>query len=210
MFTGLNPGCTHTAQTEAVMRARIALAVEEANTAYALSGIDLVLRAVHTYRETTGYVEYLDPSKSSIGSTALRDVATDGDNLMDSVHFKRTQYGADMVALIVNYEGGVAYRNTPTASISSQFSVMGWAKATGRFTFAHELGKSSCCRTLCNMSIPSFFFIHLYLSALSLIYALIHTQATTWGVTMTRERRTRVAHPILTIVTATPRHDFVP
>ena len=73
------------------MRARIALAVEEANTAYALSGIDLVLRAVHTYREPTGYVEYDDPDKSSIGSTALRDIATDGDGLMDDVHVKRAQ-----------------------------------------------------------------------------------------------------------------------
>ena len=139
---GLDPGCSHNSQTEAVMRARIALAVEEANTAYALSGIDLVLRPVHTYREPTGYVEYLDSSKSSIGSTALRDIATEGDNLMDDVHFKRTQYGADMVALIVNYGGGVAYRSTPTASIGSQFSVTGWVKATGRFTFAHELGRS--------------------------------------------------------------------
>lgn len=127
------------------MRARIALAVEEANTAYALSGIDLVLRAVHTYREPTGYVEYDDPDKSSIGSTALRDIATDGDGLMDDVHLKRTQYGADMVALIVNYGGGVAYRSTPTASIGSQFSVTGWVKATGRFTFAHELGHNMGC-----------------------------------------------------------------
>lgn len=91
---GLISGCTVTAATENMMRGLIDLAIAETNTAYELSGILTVLRLVHAYRdddyvETGGFVQYLE------------DITYTGDGFIDSVHGKRTLYGADVVHLIV-------------------------------------------------------------------------------------------------------------
>ena len=91
--SGLSEGCLHTATTEINMRGLIDLAVAETNTAYENSGINTQLRLVHAYRDPD-YVE-------NTFSTALSDLQSQTDGQLDSVHSKRTLYGADIVAMLV-------------------------------------------------------------------------------------------------------------
>ena len=86
--SNLSAGCTRTSVTASNMRARINLAVQETNTAYDLSGIDLELRLAHS--ELTSYTE----ESSDAFGTARGHLRGTNDGYMDNIHAKRTQYGA--------------------------------------------------------------------------------------------------------------------
>ena len=91
---GLATTCTVSATTENLMRGLIDLAITETNTAYQLSGILTTLRLVHAYRDPD-YIE------KGAFDQYLYDVTGKTDGFMDSVHGKRTLYGADAVHMIV-------------------------------------------------------------------------------------------------------------
>jgi hypothetical protein len=88
--------CTLSAKTENSIRGLIDLAVMETNTAFALSGIATSLRLVHAYLDSS-YVE----STTSPFFEDLDLLTNNFDGKLDSVHTKRSLYGADAVVLII-------------------------------------------------------------------------------------------------------------
>eukprot|EP00591_Stephanopyxis_turris_P010788 CAMPEP_0195507272 /NCGR_PEP_ID=MMETSP0794_2-20130614/747_1 /TAXON_ID=515487 /ORGANISM="Stephanopyxis turris, Strain CCMP 815" /LENGTH=695 /DNA_ID=CAMNT_0040633901 /DNA_START=1 /DNA_END=2085 /DNA_ORIENTATION=+ len=135
--SNLGAGCTLTAMTESNMRGLIDLAVGETNYAYAQSGVTTQLRLVHAYRHPT-YDE------SSGFNTALNHITSTTDGVMDDVHAKRTTWGADIVALIIDHSSycGLAWLG-PSANL--MFSVTKWSCATGYYSFGHEIGHNLGC-----------------------------------------------------------------
>merc|ERR1719203_1530301 len=63
---------------------------------------------------------------------------------MDDVHDKRTEHGADIVALLIDDSQycGMAYLGP---SIGSMFSVTSWSCATGYYSFGHEIAHNQGC-----------------------------------------------------------------
>lgn len=94
LHSGLKQGCNLTSATETNMRGLIDLAIFETNTAFNLSGVNTSLRLVYAYRDSV----YVEPTDWTISLGDLRN-ATDGK--LDSVHAKRTLYGADAVHMII-------------------------------------------------------------------------------------------------------------
>jgi len=126
-------GCTLTDATKKNMEGLLKLAIEESNAAFELSGVKAELRLVHAYRDGTGYDE------SAGFSDALNKVTGKNDGVMDDVHTKREQYGADAVALIIDNAQycGLGWLGPNSGRM---FSVTKWSCATGYYSFVHELG----------------------------------------------------------------------
>lgn len=114
--------------------------VANANQAYANSGVNAELRLV--YGGKLAYVE--------TPSDILRDlinIETKGDNIADTVHTLRDQYGADVVSLF-----GEGYRNSGACGIGElmqsnstsfapyAFNVVDRACALANLSYAHEVG----------------------------------------------------------------------
>eukprot|EP00588_Corethron_pennatum_P013123 CAMPEP_0194265496 /NCGR_PEP_ID=MMETSP0169-20130528/717_1 /TAXON_ID=218684 /ORGANISM="Corethron pennatum, Strain L29A3" /LENGTH=853 /DNA_ID=CAMNT_0039005969 /DNA_START=87 /DNA_END=2644 /DNA_ORIENTATION=- len=132
-------GCLVTTTTEDTMRSLVDLAVFETNQAYVDSHIDIELRLVHAYREPT-YVE----ASSDAFNAALSAIRSTFDGIMDDVHDKRTLYGADLVALLIDDEEYCGLANLgPSKGL--MFSVTSWSCATGNYSFGHELGHNMGC-----------------------------------------------------------------
>ena len=72
-------------------------------------------------------------------SSSLSDLRGKTDGKMDNVHALRDQYGADVVAMIIEDPQycGLGYVGP---SESSMFSVTKYSCATGYYTFGHEIG----------------------------------------------------------------------
>ena len=115
--------CSPNANTQDSMANRIDLAFKETNEAMALSGIDGGFRLVHAVR-----VDYNEAGKSF--GDAISELRIKGDGEMDELHALRTQYGADMVSLLVGIPGscGVAYVGPQK---SAMFSIARYNCATG-------------------------------------------------------------------------------
>jgi hypothetical protein len=124
--TGLPLGCERTPTTEASIRSLIDLAIAETNTAYSLSGVNVVLNLVHA-----AYDDYVETDDMRTTLYAL--------SAKPSVLALREAYGADVVAMIAGRGGycGVGYIGP---SIGSMYSVSHYSCATGYYTFGHELG----------------------------------------------------------------------
>lgn len=90
-----------------------------------------------------GYVE------SGDFGTELSRLRSKTDGHMDQVHGLRDQYGADLVALIIdnNQYCGIAYLMTTLSPgfESNAFSVTWYQCATGNYSFGHELGHNMGC-----------------------------------------------------------------
>merc|ERR1719221_2167400 len=129
-------GCTRNASTESGMRGLIDLAVEETNVAYANSGIGARLRLVHA-AILPGYVE------PGFGDS-LSQIRSQTDGQLDYVHTWREQYGADVVAMLIDDPQycGLGYLG-PRKDL--MFSVTAWNCATGLYTFGHEIGHNFGC-----------------------------------------------------------------
>ncbi len=123
----------------AAMKAAIALAMTETNTAYFNAGITTRLRLVHTQE-----VSYTEPTGSGLGvfSTDLSRLVNPIDGYMDNVHALRNQYGADMVSLIVENGGGYCgLANAIMATAPGAFDVVQRSGCmTGYYSFGHEFG----------------------------------------------------------------------
>jgi hypothetical protein len=122
----------------AAMRSLVDLAVSNANTAYAHSGISTRLRLV--YKGQVAYAE------SSIG-TDLSRLTTTNDGFLDPVHTLRNQYGADIVSLFgTGYANagacGIGYLmgSVSTSFAPNAFNVVDYSCAAGNLSFAHEVG----------------------------------------------------------------------
>ena len=130
---GNNDGdtCNPNGTTERLMRDLIDLAVAETNTALDNSRVNAELRLVHAYRETSW-------TEQGMGA-ALNAISEPADGKLDDIYKYRSQYGADMVAIITDDRDncGVAWVGPGK---DSMFSVTAWDCATGYYTFGHELG----------------------------------------------------------------------
>jgi hypothetical protein len=122
----------------AAMESLINDAIVQTNSTYANSQISQRLRLVHA-----GEVSYNE--SGNIGTDLTRVQAVDG--YMDVVHTWRNTYGADEVALIVEYPSdypycGIAYLMSPlsTGFESYAFAAIERNCTTGNLSFAHELG----------------------------------------------------------------------
>lgn len=93
--SNLGAGCTTTITTNNNMLGLIDAAIAETNEAYINSGVETSLRLVHAYRDP-------DYSEAAGFNAALDAITYKNDGDMDDVHQKRTEYGADIVALIID------------------------------------------------------------------------------------------------------------
>ena len=118
----------------AAMQSLIDLAMANANTAYANSGVSQRIRLVHA--EEVPYTE-------AGASTDLSRLASSGDGFLDQVQTLRDQYGADLVSLLGNgYGCGLGYMmGTPSAGFAPYgYNVVDQTCAAGNLSLAHELG----------------------------------------------------------------------
>jgi hypothetical protein len=131
---GLSDSCQLSAVSTNAMIDRIELAVAETNTAFIASGVNTMLNLVHSYREES----YVEASTNAFG-VALSHIKGTSDGVMDNVHALRDQYGADIVAMIIDDPQycGIAYLGP---KVELMFSVTAWNCATGYFSFGHEIG----------------------------------------------------------------------
>jgi hypothetical protein len=113
--------------------ALVQLAVDEANQSYVNSKINQQLRLVYSYQ-----VNYNEAGKSY--DTIVADLAGKSDGNMDEIHQLRDQYGADLVALIVNQSAFCGMADAIMATEDKAFAAVYYSCATGYYSFAHELG----------------------------------------------------------------------
>jgi len=130
-------GCALNEMTRSNMRGIIQLGVEEANTAYILSGIETQLRLVFSYREPTNYQE--------VDAYDMLDFITlPNDGILDDVHEKRKKFGADLVSFVVDTRQtcGLGWIGPKKQFM---FSVQSWFCFAGHFSLAHEVGHNYGC-----------------------------------------------------------------
>ena len=138
-------GCTLTDTTRKAILGRINLAVLETNVAFENSGIEAKVNLIHAYLDASYTEQNTDAFRG-----ALNAITNPNDSLMDDVHVKREQYGADMVHFMIDDDKlcGIAWLGP---SKSRMFSVSSWQCATGYYSFGHELAHnmvSSCAFVL--------------------------------------------------------------
>lgn len=121
------------AGSTAAMKALIALAVLETNTAYANAGVTPRLRLVHV--EEYAYAE------TGNMSTELSRFMSTTDAHFTTIHSLRNTYAADMVGLIVANGGAFCgLASSIMATASTAFQVTDNDCATGYYSFGHEFG----------------------------------------------------------------------
>ncbi len=119
------------------VKARIALGVAEANTAFVNSGLAQRLRLVGA--ELIGYRESGDLS------TDLQRLTAKADGFIDQVHERRRAVGADLVTLVAGSVAGracgVAWVMRPVSLTFAPyaFSVTAYTCISPNYTFGHEL-----------------------------------------------------------------------
>jgi hypothetical protein len=111
----------------------VQLAVDESNTSYLNSGISLRLRAVYT-----GQVSYSEAGRSYTQHVNALQSSSDG--IMDVVHSWRNGYKADVVVLLLNDPANCGQAYTINADANGAFATVHYTCATGRYSFAHEIG----------------------------------------------------------------------
>jgi hypothetical protein len=120
----------------ASMASLIALAVGNANSAYANSGAGQRIRLVHSAE-----IAYDETPDMATDLGRLRGTA---DGFMDGVHGLRDQYRADLVGLLTDGDDacGIGYLMTSVSPgfAPNAFTVTAWNCAAGNLSFAHELG----------------------------------------------------------------------
>lgn len=113
------------------IQADITTATAQLNTAYIESGVDILMNVT-----SMRFINYADAGVST--STALGQIRSTSDGIMDEVHGWRDDDGADMVALIMDGTGcGTAYS---PSSATSAFNVTDESCLVGNRTMAHEIG----------------------------------------------------------------------
>lgn len=136
--------CNLTPRTEAAMLATVELAVAQSNAILQNSGVASRIRLVHAYRDNR-YVE------SHVGGHDMFDTAVDAvtyteDGIMDDVHTRRRQYGAQIVSMFV-YDPSYRYcgmawqgKNGRPVDRDRMFNAVDFRCATSRYDLLHEIG----------------------------------------------------------------------
>lgn len=123
------------------MQELIDLAVVESNQGYANSGVTLRLELACLYQTTF--------NESAAIENDVAQFRNNGDGVMDEIHNLRTDYDADMCALILDGTDpdwcGWAY-GFDYDQYSNMFQASVYSCVTGNFTFAHEFGHTQGCR----------------------------------------------------------------
>lgn len=118
--------------------AHILTMVSGANQAYSDSGIDQVLHLVHSSE-----IDYTEAS--SMGAD-LDNLTRPSDGLLDEAHSLRNAWGADLVCLLQNDGGGMAWLlDNTNGSPAYGFSVVGTQGAAAGAVLPHELGHNMGC-----------------------------------------------------------------
>ena len=116
-----------------IEREVVALAIEEANHSFRLSGIGHIrLRLAHTFQ--TGYVER-GSHFDHVWSMADKD-----DEHMERIHALREAYRADVAILIVDDPKGCGLATRIGADADEAFAVVHHECAVANYTVAHEIG----------------------------------------------------------------------
>ena len=132
------PSARDVAGSDVAAQTRIALGVSETNTAYANSGITPRLRLVGAE-----LITYTEAGDLGVDLDRLQNAS---DGIMDAVHTRRNQLGADLVMLVAGSAAGgacgVGYVMTALSSsfASYAFTVTAYPCISPNYTFAHELG----------------------------------------------------------------------
>lgn len=126
--------CTVTAQMEETMETVIDLAVSQTNTAMAVSGANVRLELIHTYREPN----YSEAGKDS--DNVLDDLFLQTTPELNEVWDVREEYGADLVTMVTAPIAGSCGRATfsPTGVKSLVFSFVTTECIVDNYSFAHE------------------------------------------------------------------------
>ena len=119
------------------MQGLIELAVAETSTGYSNSAVDATMTLVHTYQ-----VSY----NESNFSTDLAYFRNNNDGVMDEVHGKRDQYGADIAILITNVSDYCGLASAIGATSATAFGAVYHGCATGYYSFGHEVGHLQSAR----------------------------------------------------------------
>ena len=114
------------------LKARINLGVTETNGGYANAGVTTRLRLVR--------IEKANYAESGSFDTDLDRLAGSSDGYIDTVHSLRTQYGADMVQMIIENTGYCGLANAIMATSANAFAVTSRSCTTGYYSFGHEFG----------------------------------------------------------------------
>ena len=115
----------------AQLEADITTSIAQMNQAYAESQIDLSMNVT-----SMRFINYADSGVST--GTALGQIRSTSDGIMDEVHGWRDEDGADLVGLIMDGTGcGTAYA---PASPASAFNVTDESCMLGNRTLSHEIG----------------------------------------------------------------------
>ena len=133
LHAGMPESCTPSDYTETRMRALVALAMQETNVAFDLSGINTQLRLVHAYR----HEDYVEPT-TNIFTQIIRHAVQVDDGEMEDVHAKRILYGADVVHVIAGGSGACGVGHVGPHQ-SRMFSVSRFSCTTGHYSFGHEI-----------------------------------------------------------------------
>ena len=124
---------TQRARNEAVnIDALIRLAFDETQQIYSRSQVVPRLRLVHSYLEK-------DYTEDSDMLTDINRLSSTRDGYLDEVHKRRDEYQADLAVLIVGNGKGCGIGHQYSTRTRA-FSVVRQNCATGKYTFAHELG----------------------------------------------------------------------
>jgi len=136
---GKNSTCTLTPTTANNIQAKVNLAVFETNVAFKNSNIGAQFRLVHSYR----HPDYIETSDNIFGNALYSISGITDDDVMDDVHAKRIEYGADLVSLFVDGAReacGIGYFNPNKLNATRMFSAVHVLCATGVYTLGHEIG----------------------------------------------------------------------
>ncbi|MCC5806057.1 MAG: hypothetical protein JJU00_06975 [Opitutales bacterium] len=131
------PAARDHAGGEAAMRADILATVAGANEVFANSGIDVVLRLVHTAE--------VDYTESGSFPTDLERITEPDSGYMDEVHEWRDAWGADIVSLFrrsraANIAGFANLLEDEHGRPDRAFCVISDESALANHSFAHEIG----------------------------------------------------------------------
>ncbi|MCU4675963.1 zinc-dependent metalloprotease [Catenovulum sp. 2E275] len=110
----------------------IELAVAETNAGYLNSGIPIDLTLVHSYE--------LNYTESGSFSSDLSKFRNDNDGVMDEVHDKRNEYGADIAMILIDNDSYCGLASGIGSTASTAFAATYWDCATGYYSFGHEIG----------------------------------------------------------------------
>lgn len=124
--------CDVTPENKAPIEDRAALAVEEANSAYELSGVTGRQRLMYVAMVNENYEE------KETFDEMLDDLSTTDDGVIDEVHEWRKTYGADLVSMFVDNPVSCGLAWLYNESPEGGFSVVCRDCSTGYYSYAHE------------------------------------------------------------------------